>query len=1352
MKSLLRICLLFFISFSFAQKQSSSVGFIENKGQIVDQNGNTNSGVKYLLNTNGLNVQLRKNGFSYDIYEPEKKSKANNSKDKNTSYLKNEAGKIDDNAVKYNYHRIDIDFVNSNASVELIPHEKTDGYDNYYNVSNTPNGILEVAKFKKVIYENIYNHIDVIFFVPEDIKKPVEYNFLIRPGGQISDIQLKLNGCQTDLIDNKIRLKTRFGIMEETLPMSWVENGTGKNEVVINYKKINKNIYSFESSENLEGKKIIIDPTPNRLWGTYYNDGYISSITTDNLDNLYFCGTTSISTNIATLGSFQPNLFQYNDAFIVKFDSNGNRIWGTYYGGNNNDSFNSINIFNNELILGGTTRSSNNIATPGSFKSYLTPGGFMVSDAFIVKFNLNGQRIWGTYYGGEHDDTSSKTVVDANGNIIIVGETYSVNGIATPGTFKDYKTVPFNPNATGEGYITKFNNAGFQIWGSYYNLCEIWGLDVDSLTNIYFSGDVGSNNYIATPGTHQPTFLYNTTTAAYQYDSFLVKFTPNGQRAWGTHYGFGWEYNHCVKVDHNDNVYISGYTTSGTHISTPGAFQVNLTLGSSSNQDAYLAKFDPNGQIIWGTYYGGDSFETIATYTLDFDENNNVFFAGSTPSSNFISTAGSLDENLNGGTDVFIAKFSPLGSRIWATYFGGSGTDYSNYIHYHGNGIFYIAGYTYSNDIIATTSAHQSTINSSKNLFIEKFKDCLSVATTSSNSPICVGTTLQLTSSGGTNYTWTGPNSFSSNQQNPVILNATIANSGSYTCAITGTGGCDVTNTITIVIGDTQAPLPNLPTLPNSVGDCNTVVTAPTAIDNCAGTITATTTDPLNYPLPGTYTVHWNYSDGNGNISTQNQTVIVNAVALPTITSPQSFCIQQNATLNSILITGQNIKWYDAQTAGNLLNNSTLLVNGTTYYASQTINNCESLRVPIAVNIQNTQSPTGANAQSFCSTQNATLNDIAITGANINWYSAATSTTILPSSTVLTNGTYYATQTQNNCESVNRLTVTVTLINTLNAIDFSVEFCDDLNDNSETANLTSYNSNLILNPLNCTFNYYNSFSGANNQTISDEIINPTNLILNQGVKIIYVRITSNNGCSQVVKLTLTVFQKPIISIRDSEPICENSSIIINAGNGFDSYSWSTGQTSQSISISQAGNYNVTLTDNHSLINCSSTKNFTVVLSNKATIKSIETLDWTDTANSIEINVNGLGDYEYSIDGNHYQDSPVFEGLLSGSYMVYVRDKNGCGIVQDDVFLLMYPKFFTPNNDAINDTWKIKFSQNEPNLKVKIYDRYGKLMKTMDNKLSWDGNYMGSQVLSDDYWFVVTRANGKEHRGHFTLKR
>ena len=336
---------------------------------------------------------------------------------------------------------------------------------------------------------------------------------------------------------------------------------------------------------------------------------------------------------------------------------------------------------------------------------------------------------------------------------------------------------------------------------------------------------------------------------------------------------------------------------------------------------------------------------------------------------------------------------------------------------------------------------------------------------------------------------------------------------------------------------------------------------------------------------------------------------------------------------------------------------------------------------------------------------------------------------------------------------MNRFAVLVNIVvPSLPVNNVAESVCDSKNDGSEYVDLTNYKSKIAV-CATCSFTYYTSLAGAENQTGSEQITVPENYNLSLGTTTVYVRIDSDDKCYQVGQLGLTLVSVPIISIPDSVPVCENYSVTINAGSGFDSYSWSTLETTPSITVTNSGSYSLTVTQNHGNTVCSATKNFTIVLSNVAVI-STENQDWTDNENVIVVSVSAssVGNYEYSLDGITFQDSNTFSGLTSGDYTVYVRDKNGCGIASQEVFVLNYPKFFTPNGDGYNDTWAVRFSESEPKLMVKIFDRFGKFIKELNSGSTWDGTYNGHELPSTDYWFVVTRQNGKVFKGHFAMKR
>jgi len=1336
MRKILFLFTVFCCGFLFSQSKISKNNdyyFYENKGQIIDQDGKENADVKYLFISNGLNVQLKKGKFSYDVYQVEKIN-ADNDKNKNLSDPKLEK-------FKYKYHRVDIDLINSNINSEIIPEEKSPDYENFYNVPHKPNGVTNVHRFRKVIYKNIYNNIDLVFFKPKDTLKPIEYNFIVKPGGKVSDIKMKFNGTKTSLKNNKIVMQLRFGEMQENIPLSWLTDGKSKQQTAINFKQIDENIYGFIGKQDSYNKTLIIDPVPTPLWiknlpnWVWHTDNLYNRVLANPNQEVYTSFTTIARYNVATSTYTVMDSNSQNYGYVSKFDASGNKIWGTYIG-NHHNSGDETNVLkdiiinsNNEIYAVGHARDTqggtNTITTPGAHKensSYVSQ--FYQSDntdAFIVKLNDSGIKVWGTYFGGNYFDTINSLVLDSNENLILAGATAGNNGIATSNAAISTNLYLYN----GTGFLAKFSPNGQQIYGSYFNLRSgIKRIAKDDTDNIYVAGDVHrdyNNSGPGTAGTHQQTVIGES-------NAYLAKINSNFQFLWGTYYGgkngYGLQYNSNegttsstdLKIDNDNNVILLGNTNAHERISTPGTHQTIRT--SNIGNDIFLTKFTPTGNQIWGTYYGATTSNSVdddLSYSLSVDDNNNLVFAGQTSNDMQIATPNGFLPNDGGGYNSgFFTKFNTNGIQIWGSYFYRT----IHSIYAKSNNIYTLGGTNITNNFA-------------------KFYDCTVGISVTSNSPVCNNSTIQLNASGGTTYNWTGPNGFTSNQQNPTIPNATAANAGAYTCQITGSGACDGSFTVNVVVGDSVAPVPNAATLSDITGDCHTIVsTIPTATDNCAGTISATTTDPLSYSLPGTYIIHWTYSDGNGNTATQNQNVIVTAPALPTTTNAQQiFCKITNPTLSNIQITGQNIKWYDA--AGNILAPTTALVNGQTYYASQTINGCESDKIAIQITVNETPKPTGNSAQDFCASSNPTLANLVVIGTALKFYDAAGN--VLPLTTPLVHGvTYFVTQTLNNCES-EKLAISVTLsTNNVPANDYSTALCNSTTGSSMIVNLTSYESNIITNPSAYTFTYTDDLGAP--------ITNPSNYILNVGSIVIHVKVSTPDGCFKVVRLSLTLNPKPEFSLPEKIDFCNGKSITLDAGSGYSSYLWSTGATTQSITVSTPGNYSVTVTNS---FGCQNTDNIQVSYTVLPEIIAVNINN-----NSATVILSASGNFEYSLDNFTWQDSNIFTNLNIGEYIVYVRTKGGCIIGQKPFSIFNIPNAITPNGDGYNDKWKIAGLENYPGTEVNVYDRRGlPVYKAVITKkpMEWDGKQNGSPVQTGNYWYTIKVSDGRVYTGWLLIK-
>ena len=351
------------------------------------------------------------------------------------------------------------------------------------------------------------------------------------------------------------------------------------------------------------------------------------------------------------------------------------------------------------------------------------------------------------------------------------------------------------------------------------------------------------------------------------------------------------------------------------------------------------------------------------------------------------------------------------------------------------------------------------------------------------------------------------------------------------------------------------------------------------------------------------------------------------------------------------------------------------------------------------------------------------------------------------------------TNTNSGCINYSEVSLEVSTTSSNNA---SIELCDTdgTEDGFMSFNLTEANDTVLAGaPAGLDLIYYETYEDA---LIETNPLGTTYINTSPYNQTIYGRVENANACYGISEIELTVFKLPQIETNFETIYCLNSfpeTIVLNGGVIEDSpsnyyYEWlPTGENTSEIEINAPGTYTVKVTNTNG---CFKERTITVLPSSIARNINFEVVDASQN-NSITVLVDGEGDYEYALDNSNgpYQNSSTFTNVLPGLYTVYIRDKNECGIADDLVSVIGFPKFFTPNNDDVNDYWQVKgiSSQFQSNTSVFIFDRFGKLLIEL-NPLSsgWNGTFNGEKMPTNDYWFKVKLQDGRTFTSHFTLKR
>ncbi|MDQ3072097.1 MAG: hypothetical protein M3Q97_02355, partial [Bacteroidota bacterium] len=608
--------------------------------------------------------------------------------------------------------RTELLFIGCNPHTVIEEFEEASFVLNYFLAHTPSEGITNVKSFKKLVYRNMYPHIDLVLYTHE---QGLKYEFHVNPGGDPTDIKMKWEGgtSVSEAANGGILIKNGLAEITDDAPVTYQADQTFvKSTSILTGGEVRFPISSYDKHQTL-----IIDPMIR--WATYYGGegaDAATDIVTDNNYNFYITGTTTSVLYIATPGTHMdtladPDWPEGNDIFIQKYDSAGYILWGTYYGGAGKDyPHKMILSSDNKMYIAGETGSSWGIVTPNAADTNWdggSPGQFYVGDGFLACFDISGTRKWATYVGAHRFDGLQDIASDASGNIYAVGWSNSNTGIATAGAYHaTYMGGNFNqPIRGGDCILLKFRGSdGKKLWATYFGGSSDdlgFAVGTDALANVYISGQTKSASGVASASAYKTTL-----SDLNQYDAFLAKFDSAGKFKWSTYYGgTQFEIVSTLDLDSKANIHFAGTTFSNSGIATSSAFSTAL----NGITDGYIASFDSSGSILGATYYGGENQDFITS--LEVDSRDRLCLTGYTTSRSGLTTGDgeALDSFFAvPGGHIFTARFNSAGQREWGSMRGGDGSDIANGIAVDPDDAIYIAGFSTSTSNLATWVAQNN--------------------------------------------------------------------------------------------------------------------------------------------------------------------------------------------------------------------------------------------------------------------------------------------------------------------------------------------------------------------------------------------------------------------------------------------------------------------------------------------------------------------------------------------------------------------------------------------------------------------------------------------------------------------
>ncbi len=478
------------------------------------------------------------------------------------------------------YHSFKVNFQNSNPDTDVSGSNLFSFHRNYYRGNNPSSWADGVKLYSKVSYKNLYPSIDMDVYSAE---QNLKYDLIINPGGAPENIKFDYDGTDKMQIKNgNLYIQTSVGTVIEQKPYAYQIIDGIKKGVSCSY-ELRKHTLSFSiNGKYNKNLPLVIDPT--LVASTYtgaFGDNWGFTATYDDSGNIYTAGIAAYAGYPTTVGawdntfnggSWANNSYPF-DISITKYNTTGSAIlFSTYYGGSNNEQPHSLFVnSSNELFLTGRTNSTNFPVTAGAYDVTYN-GGF---DIIVGKFNSSGALLASTFVGGTGDD--------------------GVNIYAQENLFGSLK---FNYADDGRSEII-----------------------LDNSSNVYIAGSTRSTNFPTSAGAFDNTlggaqdgcvFKMNSTLSSLIFSTYL------GGSADDAAYG--------LKLEGNNNVYVTGGTASSNFPTTAGVFHPTFQGGMA---DGFIAALNNTGtSLLYSTYLGTSAYDQ--SYMIETDANSDIYVYGQT--------------------------------------------------------------------------------------------------------------------------------------------------------------------------------------------------------------------------------------------------------------------------------------------------------------------------------------------------------------------------------------------------------------------------------------------------------------------------------------------------------------------------------------------------------------------------------------------------------------------------------------------------------------------------------------------------------------------------------------------------